>query len=66
MSKLISGLKYVIDAVIDLIKYIIDASKLTLKKIKIILFTIYSGIFTFNYFFHHAPRGLRMPRIVAL
>ena len=45
------GIKYFFDTIIDLLKYLIDASKLNLKKIKIIFFTIYSSIFSFNYFF---------------
>jgi len=50
MKKILKSGKYLFDETIKLIKYFIDASKLTLLRVKFLLFVSYIGIFSFGYY----------------
>jgi hypothetical protein len=50
MNKIFIGIKYAFDKMIDLIRLIIEVSKLNLKKLKVLFFIGYMAFFSFNYF----------------
>jgi hypothetical protein len=55
--KILKGLKYCFDKIVELVKIIIEASNLSFNKIKLLFFTCFMGIFAFNYFIEYSSNG---------